>query len=190
MNKIIATVIGFLILSTPALACWPDCPPDDGSIDTYFSGSGWNTYFNDMLVLYDLGNPDVIIEDIYTMKGEINVTQNIDIEDPFWFGQTEVLLNKWVTVDPASIWWFSFDANVEKYVDWDGGGAEIYREAYLGDVKHVVSVGADAGTFVDDIEYNDKVMVYEVVGLNMDAICLDPEFPDMPDMPECDWCVK
>ncbi|NIO44909.1 MAG: hypothetical protein GTN36_05150 [Candidatus Aenigmarchaeota archaeon] len=188
MNKIIAAVIGFLMLSTPALACWPDCPPDDGSIDTYFYGSGWDTYFNDMLVLNDMGDPDVIIEDIWTTKGDVIVAQNIDIKDPFWWGQTEVLLNKNVTVIPDSFWIWSFDANIEKLVDWDGGGAEIYREAWLGDVYHVVSVGADAGTFIDDIEREGMVYVEQTVGLNMDAICIPPHMPDVPEMPECDWC--
>ncbi len=187
MNKIIATIVGFLLVASPALACWPDCPPDDGSIDTYFEGSGWDVYFNDMLLLFDMGEPDVIIEDIYTMKGDVTVLQNIDIEDPFWFGQTEVLLNKMVTVDPASFWMWTFDANVEKSVMWDGGGAEIFREAWLGDVYHVVNAAADSGVFVDDIEYAGTINVYEAVGLNMDAICVDPTI-EFPEPPECTVC--
>jgi len=187
MRKLIA-LVSLLLAITPALACWPNCLPDDGHIDTYFSGSGWNTYFNDKLLLDDPGNPDMIVEDIYTMKGDIEVVQNIDIEDPFWFGWTEVLVNKYATVDPDSWFWHTFDANIEEAVIWDGGGAEVYREAWLGDVYHVVSVGADAGMFVDDIEYEGTVHVEKAIGLNMDVICEEPDMPDMPDMPECDWC--
>ena len=188
MKRLIA-LASLLLAITPAMACI-DCIPDDGSIDTYFTGSGWNVYFNDALYLDDMGNPDFIIEDVYTMYGEVTVWQNIDIEDPAWydwFGQTEVLLNKQLTVDPGSFFFHTFDANVEKEVYWDGGGAEVFREAYLGDVYHVVGAGADAGWFIDDIEYAGTVNVYEAVGLNMDAIC-EPPTIELPEPPFCDVC--
>ena len=47
MNKIIAALIGLMMLATPAFACWGDnCMPDDASIDTYFSGEGRNVKFD------------------------------------------------------------------------------------------------------------------------------------------------
>jgi hypothetical protein len=51
-NKIIAAIVGLVLMASPVLATGcdgPSCIPNDGSIDTYFSGSGWNTYFDDVL---------------------------------------------------------------------------------------------------------------------------------------------
>jgi hypothetical protein len=129
----------------------------------------------------------VIIENVWTDKGSVTVLQNVDIEDPSrwdWFGQTEVLLNKVVTVDPS----YYKTANVEKQVVWDGGGAEVFRQATLGDVTQVLNAAADAGNFIDDIEYKGTVNVYEAVGLNMPAICEEPTI-DTPEIPECTFCI-
>lgn len=188
MKKIIAAIVGLLVLATPALACWGDeCLPDDGDIDTYFTGSGRDVYFNDMVVVDEWHDDDVIIEDIWTDKGTVTVLQNIDVEDK-WFGGSEVVLNAVINVDPASFFIWSYDANVETYATWDGDGS-VYRTAELGDVTSTVSAGADAGTFVDDIQYNGEVGVFKSIGLNTENVCYPPDMPDMPDMPECTWCI-
>jgi hypothetical protein len=188
MKKIIAAIVGLVMLVSPALACiGPDCNmPNDGSIDTYFSGSGWNVYFNDALIVDEYWDDDVVVENVWTTKGEVTVLQNINIEDK-WFGSSEVVLNKMIEVDPAGFCWFSFDANVEKSVVWDNGG-EVYRQATLGDVTSIVDVGAGEGVFVDDIQYKGTVNVFESIGLNRDTICEYPSPPDMPKIPECTWC--
>jgi len=183
MNKMIAVIISLALIATPALACvGPSCLPTDGTIDTYFKGSGWNVYFNDATIVDERIDDDMIVEDVWTMKGDVTVLQNINIDDK-WFGSSEVILNKQITVDPSC--WFS--ANVEKSVIWDGTG-EVYRMAELGDVTNIVHVGASEGTFVDDIRYEGTLNVFESVGLNTETTCVTPHLPDMPDMPICDWC--
>ena len=184
----ITTILGLLLTAMPVLACiGPYCNmPNDGSIDTYFYGSGSNVFFNDALIVNERKDPDMIIENVWTDKGEVTVLQNINIEDK-WFGSPEVVLNKLITVDPASFWFFTKDANVEKYVTWDGEG-EVYRVATLGDVSSVLSVGADEGTLVDDIQYQGTVNVFESIGLNRGTICEYPSRLDIPSMPDCLWC--
>jgi hypothetical protein len=193
MKKIIAAILGFVMLATPALACFPGDPDcwelnslNDGSIDTYFSGSGWNVWFNDALSVDEYYDDDIVVEDIWTQKGSVMVIQNINIED-HKYDTTEVILNKYAEVDPCC----DFSANIEKGVIWDDEG-EIYRTATLyasPNIVSTVSVGADVGTFVDDIKYYGKVTLFESVGLNTGTVCEMPKIPDLPDMPECAWCI-
>jgi hypothetical protein len=185
----ITTIVGLLLTAMPVFACiGPGCDmPNDGSIDTYFYGEGKNVWFNDALYIDEHKDPDVIIENVWTDKGSVSVLQNINIEDGWFFSPTEVVLNKQITVDPASFWIFSYDANVEKYVSWDGEG-EVYREATLGDVTDIVSVGADEGTFIDNIQYKGTVNVFESVGLNRGTICYLHDVV-MPKPPVCTLCI-
>lgn len=190
MNKIIAAIVSLVLVATPALACIPGDPDcrelynlNDGTIDTYFSGSGWNVWFNDMLRIDEHVDDDILVEDIWTYKGDVTVVQNINMEE-HRYDPTEVIVNKYATVDP----WHDYSANAEKYVTWDGEG-EVYRDAWLGNVNSIVSVGADEGTFIDDIKYYGTLNLFESVGLNTDTICKMPEPPTPPEMPECDWCI-
>ena len=187
MSKLVA-LVSLLLALAPVMACWgPDCTmPDDGTIDTYFSGSGHDVYFNDILIVDEWCDDDKIVEDVWTDKGSVTVLQNINMDDGWWFFPTEVVLNKIVTVDPASFWCFSEDANVEKYVTWDDGGS-VFRSVTMGDVTHQVSVGADEGVFIDDLQYEGTIKAYESIGLNTENIC-DIHGVDTPDMPVCDWC--
>ena len=183
MNKIIAVILGLALAAAPALACTGyECLPTDGTIDTYFSGSGWNVFFNDATIVDERIDDDYIIEDVWTMKGDVTVLQNINIDDK-WFGSSEVILNKVITVDPSC--WFS--ANVEKEVLWDDTG-EVFRDATLGDVRNIVNVGASEGWFIDDIRYEGTLNVFESVGLNTETTCEIPHRPELPDFPTCTWC--
>jgi hypothetical protein len=187
MNKIIAVLVGLTLMAAPALACvGPSCPPqNDGSIDTAFTGSGWNVWFADSLAVDEcFSDTDMIVENVDTMFGKVSVLQNVDIEDK-WFGPTEVVLNAQIAVDP----WMFATANVETYADWDYMGS-VYRAATLGDVTSIVSAGASEGTFVDDIEYNNDVSVFKSIGLNTYNVCDLPDLPEMPTMPTCVWCVQ
>ncbi|MBN2203176.1 MAG: hypothetical protein JW700_03250 [Candidatus Aenigmarchaeota archaeon] len=191
-SKIIAALVGLMMLSTPVFATGcsgPDCVmPNDGSIDTSFTGSGWNVWFNDMTIVEEcpfdsdtLTGDDVIIEDISTMFGEMSVLQNINIEDNRR-SPTEVVLNAQIGVTP---WMFS-NAYVDTYATWDNDGS-VFRQATLGDVTNVVSVGASEGTFVDNLAYKDTINVYKSIGLNTYNIC-DIHTVHSVDTPTCDWC--
>jgi hypothetical protein len=189
MNKIIAAIIGLVLVATPALACFPGDPDcrdlyslNDATIDTYFWGKGYDTEFNDMLVIDEFYDDDVLVEDIWT-DGELMVTQNIRIEE-HRHDPTEVIVNKFAIIDP----WCDHSANAEKYVFWDEGG-EVYREAWLDDVYSMVNVEAQEGTFIDDIKYYGTLTLFESVGLHTETICKMPEMPEPPEMPECDWCI-
>jgi hypothetical protein len=182
----LASVLTLLLTSGVAVA-WGG---PDGTIDTYFYADGVMPVFHDALVLDD---GDYLIEKVWTAEGTVIVTQNIDLEDHSgWFSPdyTDANIDKYIMVDPGQFFCMEFDAHVEKTAMWDGTG-EVFREAWLEDGTYSV---VDASTlygdasFIDNIEYNDMVEVYESVGLNRLATC-DPVTPPEPlSPPTCGWC--
>ena len=183
MRKLIALTSILTLLLTTGMAAAFGGP--DGTIDTYFYADGVLPVFHDTLILDD---GDFLIEKVWTLEGVVGVTQNIDIEDS-WSG-TKANIDKAIVVDPGHFWFIEFDAHVEKTAVWSGVG-EVYRYAELED--GTVSI-VDASTlfgdahFIDNIEYQDWVFVYESVGLNTFASCDDPVAPEPLLFPECEWC--
>ena len=181
----LTSVLTLLLTTGIAVAGGPD-----GTIDTAFYADGALPYFHDALVLNQ--GEDYVIEKVWTEEGFVQVTQNIDLEDnKFLFWEwADANIDKGIYVDPGRFLFWEFDAHVEKTASWDGLG-EVYREAWLGDdiysSVHAGTVLGDA-MFIDNIVYQDKVSVYESVGLNRDATCEEPVMPDPLEMPVCSWC--
>lgn len=180
MKRLAITTLISLLLTTGIAVAWGG---PDGSIDTYFDASGVVPVYHSALILND--GDDGVIEKVWTGLGSVTIVENIDLEDHSgWFcdGYADANLDKLITVDP----WIG-DAHVEKTAWWDGAG-EVYREAWLGDdIYEVVDASTIFGdaSFIDSIEYNGDLTVYESVGLNRFATCDTPEMPDPLPMPEC-----
>jgi len=178
----LTSVLTLLLTTGMAAAFWGP----DGTIDTYFDASGAMPVFESFLVLED---GDYVNEKVWTLGGLVVVTENIELDD-HRFGPTDANIDKDIFVDPGSLFCFEFDAHVEKTAVW-GGVGEVYRRADLED--GTISI-VDASTlygnsmFIDNIEYNDYVHVYESVGLNTYASCDPVETPDPLPMPVCGWC--
>jgi len=182
MRKLFAltTVLSMLLTSGIAVAFGGP----DGSINTYFDASGIMPVYHSALILND--GDDGVVEKVWTGLGDVKVVENIDLEDQkflFW-NYADANVDKEIYVDP----WMG-DAHVEKTAWWDGVG-EVYRYAELGDdivdIKDASTLLGDA-LFIDSIEYNGDVFVYESVGLNRFATCDEPVIPDLIYPPTCGW---
>ncbi|MFH0928901.1 MAG: hypothetical protein V1818_00930 [Candidatus Aenigmatarchaeota archaeon] len=183
MNKIIAALVGLMMLATPVLACHgPQCLPDDATISTFFFGSGRNVWFNDVVGVDERVDDDYVVEDMWTMKGDMTVVQNVNI-DLHGFSSAEVIMNKEAWINPA----YHYSANVEKEVVWDEEG-EVYREAITGGVYSIFSAGADEGIVQDDIRSEANLYIFQSVGLNTGTRCEYPSMPGLPEGPTCSWC--
>ena len=186
MRKLAVTTLVSLLLTIGIAVAWGG---PDGTIDTYFYADGIMPVYHSALVLN--GGEDYVIEKVWTGWGEVMVIENIDIEDHggWCYSWADANVDKYIEIDPG----FFGTAHVEKTAVWDGFG-EVYRQAWLGDDTYEVvkasTVFGDA-LFIDDIEYNDNLVVYESVGLNRPATCEDPVPPAPIEPPTCEgWFCR
>ena len=196
-EKIFALTSVLTLLLTTGIAA---AGGPDGTIDTYFYADGLGPSFGSALQLDD---GDTMIERVSIELwgipalgfGDMTVVENIDLEDHSggWCspGYTDANIDKFITVNPGSAFFglIQSTAVVQKEVAWDGLG-EVYRYADLDGTVSVVDASTLLGDahFIDNIEYNDNVFVYESVGLNRFATCEDPVRPPQVPMPVCSWC--
>ena len=190
MNKIIVAVVSFALIATPVLATGPF---EFGTIDTYFSNKGSISAFVDELTLN--GGKEGIIESIKsTGPSELTVLKNADLYSHSG-GYVSVNEDKLIT-------WNKPDCHVEidKVVWWgdyfniapgpDSGSGDIYRDASwqnAEDITHAGGIGQ--GIFIDNINSNSNINVYQSVGLNQPATCSRPSMPEIPSPPTCSWCT-
>ncbi len=194
MNKIIATIVGLLVASTPALACVGDlCEGPDmhvGTLDTSFYNDGMFSYFHEGLWM----NGEGFIEEIEAMgPAELMVIKNSDFGFDIDLWDKTVNADKYIEWVPYSMW-SELDVGTDVWWGWQGiGGAEFFRSAWdsmVQDDIHAIAIGYTGGLsdrISVDIGY-EPFYVYESIGLNQPATCEMPEIPPELTPPVCTWC--
>jgi len=182
-NKIIAAVVGLLVLATPVLAC---CDLDDTelTVNTYFTNDGPISAFQELTSI-NYGD-QWINEAAFSWLGELTVAS---YEAFTWNGCEETL-----NADKIISWDSSTDESsylsVGKDVYWEDGSADVYVQMNdpWGDYKAIHAGGIGDGLFMNRIETHEPLDVYQSVGLNQFATCDIPTPPRPLPPPTCEWC--
>jgi hypothetical protein len=194
MSKIIAALMGLLVLATPAFACIGDiCEPDMenvGEVATSFVNMGVFAVYESGLWMNAAGEgtitnvmsvgPSMTTVDRYADFGydwDLGKTVNEDME---------------ITWSPASMG-SDFSFGKDSWYGWAGpAGAEYYREAadpMVMDSLHTIGFGT--GGTMDRVDVNIGALplsIYTSLGLNQGATCEPvPPIQELPE-PECTWC--
>ncbi len=187
MNKIIATIVGLLVLATPVLA---NGAVDAAQINTYFYSEGFLSAFNQMTMIND-GSEGIIEEVVAWGDHELVVVKSGDYT--YHHDMDYVSLNEDKEIYYDGDCHGCGELYVGEFIWWgDGqfGTGDVYREAFIDpsivDIVHVGSIGY--GEFGDSIETNKDTYIYKSVGLDQFATCEEPEMPIFPDPPVCEWC--
>ncbi len=188
MKKLFAltSILTLLLTSVPVLADGVDA----AQINTFFYSEGFLSAYNEMTVIN--GGSEGIIEEIVAWGDNMLVVEKSG-DYTYHHDWDYVSLNEDKEIYYEGDCHGCGELTVAKSVWWGAeqfGTADIYREAYVGDLiydaVHVGSMGS--GSFVDSIETNKDTYVYQSVGLDQFATCEDPLPPVQPDAPECEWC--
>jgi len=192
MNKIIAAIIGLIVLAVPVLACeGPGCDPYDKelSVNTFFTNDGPISAFQEFTSINS--GKQWINEVAFAFGGELTVGS---YEEFAWNGcrGTEML-----NADKQIYWDSQQDegpnfVTIGKDVVWNDGSGDVYvaLQDPWGESKQIHAGGIGDGAFANRIWTDESIQVYQSVGLNEFATC-GPVTPPTPlPFPHCEWCIE
>ena len=193
MNKIIAAMVGLLMLASPALATYPcygygcmPAAPDTASSSLSLNTSGVTTVATlSKINGWDGAFRAGVAENVYN-DGIMNMWTSVGFSVPS-FGASEMIESKVVASEG--------DTSIIKQVSWASPGPANTANLFIGwatpsasDEVDVTNVGS--GNALYNMATNSLLVYMESFGLNMDTDC-DPIPPVPPVLPqcECDDCV-
>ena len=190
MNKIIAAMVGLLMIASPALAtfpcygCGPTPQPEVASSQFLLSASGMTTVATLSTIDGWDGAPRAGVAENICNDGSILLETSVDFYVPS-FGASEMVESKFVSADG--------DTSIIKQAEWYSPGPVNTANLYIGwltdsaaDEVDVTNVGA--GMALYNMNANSLVNYWESFALNAGTDC-DPESPIPPVPPSCD-CVQ
>lgn len=183
MNKIIAAIVGLMMLATPALAFCPGCytPPSTANSQLQILTEGYTTVATLSTIEGWDGTPRAAVAENVYNNGVLNMWASVDFEVPS-FGASEMLESKNILA--------SGDTAVIKQVSWASPGpantANLYIGAFASDVGtdevDVTNVGS--GSILYNVATNSGLTYLESFGLNVGTNCV-PKIPVTPVLPTC-----
>jgi hypothetical protein len=184
MNKIIAAIVGLLMITTPALAYCPGCytPPQTASSQFSLSASGLTSVATlSTIAGWDGAFRASVIENICN-DGDIGMATSVDFSVPS-FGASVMLESKNVeaygdTEIIKGVLWNShpyWPSTANLYIGWMTPTAS--------DEVDVTNVGS--GSALYSMDTNSPLLYAESFGFNTGTDCY-PEPPKIPIQPSCE----
>ena len=192
MKKIIASTLIFSLLAVGIALATDPITTKIAEIDTYFTNDGPISAFHETTWI-NWGS-EGITEKIVATNGDLTVIKNADFYDNYIpcdthfnsLNEDKVIIYGSEPEDDVfiakDVWWGNNQANM--------GAADIYREAYFSDKADITHAGGiGEGYFMDRIQTDRDIFVYQSVGLNQFATCEYPTTPTPLTPPTCTWCI-